>query len=919
MTPERWQQVKALFTGASEMPAAEQRAYLEGACGGDATLLAEVESLLAAHAKEDAIVDRPAAAHLTEGSLTGGPDSSEAAPLEPMPERAGPYRLVALLGRGGMADVYAAERDDGAFTQRVAVKVLRRGLDTRDLLARFLRERRILARLEHPAIARLLDGGELADGRPYLAMERVDGLPIHRHAEQRGLRVEERLALLRVACEAVAVAHRSLVVHRDIKPSNVLVTDGGEVKLLDFGIAKLLAPDDEEEAAHTASALRVLTPAYAAPEQRAGGPITTATDVWGLGALAFELLVGEPPLAAAVSGSGDPLALPERPPPRPSARVRALRGDAGEGRRWAARLAGDVDVIVQKALALDPQRRYPSVEALADDLRRHLDGRPVLARADSLGYRARKFVGRHRFAVASSALALLAIFAGSTVAAWQAHEVRRERDVAERARDVAERARDRNVKLVDFMLDDLNDRLEPSNQLDIVADLAGVVLKSLDSIPAAERSALTAAQRARVLRQLGMVASVQGDPKQAEGRVRAAITTVSALARGPGPPLEVLVQLAAARGELVGILGDGGNPVGAAQAAELAIHDWRALVAAQPEDVGRRLDLVWTLNKAGVAFLAAGRTPDARRSHLEAVAVAESLPSAVRRQRDPQFASFTSHHFAARTYASTGELEAAAEHFRTAVAQATALANADPKDAVARHQVSIITGDMGLNLRRMGRLNEAAAAFARALAILEELVAGDSGNTFLRSDLAFSRSLVGRVHELQGNLEAALVEYHADAAIKEELLRQEPDNGSWRAQLAAGLSNEGRVLMGLGRYAEASRRHERALALRERALRGNADDPVARGDVGESLLERGRLRSRLGQAVSARADWVQAAELLDGAMRTSDHWRVRTRYARTLLELGEVERARPVAERLLRERYDEPELLELCRKWGIEI
>ena len=206
MTPDRWQQVKALFTGASEMPAEERRVYLEGARRDDAALLAEVESLLAAHDKEEAIVDRPAAAQVTEGSLTGGPGSYEAAPLEPMPERAGPYRLVALLGRGGMGDVYAAERADGVFEQRVAIKVLRRGLDTDDLLARFLRERRILARLEHPAIARPLDGGALPDGRPYLVMERVDGEPIDVYAEHREFSVEDRLRLLLTACDAVAYA-----------------------------------------------------------------------------------------------------------------------------------------------------------------------------------------------------------------------------------------------------------------------------------------------------------------------------------------------------------------------------------------------------------------------------------------------------------------------------------------------------------------------------------------------------------------------------------------------------------------------------------------------------------------------------------------------------------------------------------------
>jgi serine/threonine-protein kinase len=318
LAPERWERLMELFDELVELTPAERERRRSEVAAADGELAGALERLLAADAAGgEELLETPAGIHElpTEPQL----------PAEAMPERAGPYRLVGLLGRGGMADVYAGERDDGGFAQRVAVKVLRRGLDTRDLLARFLRERRILARLEHPAIARLLDGGELADGRPYLAMERVDGLPMHRYAEHHALGVEQRLALLRTACDAVAFAHRSLVVHRDLKPSNVLVTERGEVKLLDFGIAKLLAAD-EDDVARTATLQRLLTPAYAAPEQRAGGAITTATDVWGLGALAYELLVGEPPYEAEPTISSDPLALPERPPPKPSARVLALRG-----------------------------------------------------------------------------------------------------------------------------------------------------------------------------------------------------------------------------------------------------------------------------------------------------------------------------------------------------------------------------------------------------------------------------------------------------------------------------------------------------------------------------------------------------------------------------------------------------------------
>ncbi|HEV8630561.1 MAG TPA: protein kinase [Thermoanaerobaculia bacterium] len=901
LDPACWQRVAELFDELAELQPAPRALRLSEIAAADPELAAALAPLLAADARGG-----PLDADIALDAL-----ADELTPAEPPPERAGPFRIVGLLGRGGMADVFAAERDDGAFEQSAAIKVLRRGLDTADLLARFLRERSILARLEHPAIARLLDGGTLADGRPYLVMERVDGEPIHHFVERRRLGVEERLRLLLVACDAVAYAHRNLVVHRDLKPSNVLVSDGGasgpQVKLLDFGIAKILSPDGER--GRTTREVRLLTPAYAAPEQLAGEPTTTATDVWGLGALAFELLVSEPPLAQS-RRSGDPLASALAPPPRASSRALEIGGDGAGSRRWAARLRGDLDTIVGKALAVDPGRRYPSAEAFADDLRRHLDGRPVGARPHSLGYRVGKFVRRHRLGVAAAVLVALSLVAGVTVATWQAHEARRERDVAERARV-------RNEKLIDFMLGDLQEKLEPSNRLDVVADLAGAVLKSLDAIPPIERTKVSAAQRARVLAQLAAILQFQGDPKQAEARLRQAIAVLVPLASGPASPPEAGMRLAEARTELVRVLSDQGDPVAATAAAHTAIRGWRALVAARPQDPEQRVGLAHALNEAGRVFLVAGHNLDARQSHLEAIALFDALPPAVRDARDVGIDRLNARLYAGRTLESTGEFEAASDQLRIAIAQATALSNANPKDNFARHQVSIVTNDMGRVLRKTGRLAEAAATFTRALAITEEVVARDPGNLFFRSDLSACHAFLGRVHEMQGSLDVALAEFHADVTINEALIVKQPDNGSWQGFLADALTNEGRALMGLSRLDEAMRAHQRALTIRERSLRETADDAVAQADVAESLLERGRVRTRVGLPEAAKADWKRAGELLTSALRTSDYQVHRIRFARTLLELGDVNRARPVVERLLSERCNSPELLELARKWKL--
>jgi Tol biopolymer transport system component/serine/threonine protein kinase len=416
---EQWERATALFDDFVELPADERRRSLRAVEARDPELAQAVARLLAADAVDTDLLDRPLALS------AAGEGASELA--EPMPARAGVYRITGRLGRGGMAEVFAGERDDGAFEQRVAVKVLRRGLDTEDLLARFARERRILARLEHPAIARLLDAGRLADGRPYLVMERVDGRPIDRFAEELALPLEERLRLLIVACDAVAYAHRNLVVHRDLKPSNVLISATGDVKLLDFGIAKLLAPEPGGAAASTVRELRALTPAYAAPEQLAGAPTTTATDVWGLGALAFELLVHEPPYGPPAAGGGAAFVAPTEPPPRASTRLLERFGWSAEGRRAAAPLSGDLDLVIGMALSLDPERRYGSAEAFADDLRRHLAGRPVRARSASLGYRLQKFVGRHRGGVAATAVVVASLAVGGGIAIWQARAAARER------------------------------------------------------------------------------------------------------------------------------------------------------------------------------------------------------------------------------------------------------------------------------------------------------------------------------------------------------------------------------------------------------------------------------------------------------------------------------------------------------------
>jgi eukaryotic-like serine/threonine-protein kinase len=360
----------------------------------------------------------------------------------------GAWRLVAPLGKGGMGQVWEVERDDGAYELRAALKLLKRGLDSDAIVARFRAERQILARLDHPAIARLVDGGVAADGRPFYVMELVRGRPITAAANALALSVAARLELMVTVCEAVETAHRALVVHRDLKPANLLLTDAGEPKLLDFGIAKLLVED--ANAAQTGLDERILTPAYAAPEQIVGGAVTTATDVYALGVVLYELLTGELPHARATTSAAELAAAVERETiERPSALL-GRRG--GDGRLKAARLRGDLDAVILRALAREPARRYPSAAALGDDLRRHLEGRPVAARPDSFGYVASRFVRRHRVGVAAVALVVLSLVGGLSAALRSAEranaEATRAEEESKRARSEGERAK----RMKDFLI-----------------------------------------------------------------------------------------------------------------------------------------------------------------------------------------------------------------------------------------------------------------------------------------------------------------------------------------------------------------------------------------------------------------------------------------------------------------------------------
>lgn len=425
----QWSRAEELFEAALKLPVEQRAAYLARACTDDPVLYEDVVRLVEVATGADEFLATPVSVIAT--------NADETAPI-PAGTLLGPWRIRALLGQGGMGEVYSAERADGAYEQQIALKLLKRGLDTHAMLARFLQERRILARLTHPNISRLLDAGSAPDGRPYLAMEQVDGQPITQWCRERGASLRKMIELGCEVCEAVQSAHRICIVHRDLKPSNVLVADSGEIKLLDFGVAKLLNQDAAEATqAHLAAPL---TPQYAAPEQLLGDPVSPATDVYALGSLLYEMFTGVPArLHTNAVAAAAALSLHQSQLVPPSRAVLQSQNVTDSLRRSRAReLDGDLDLILMKALSTDPARRYPSAVALSEDLQRHLDGRPVLARPDSWTYQAKKFVQRNRVSTALASVALVALVAGLTVSLWQAHAAQREARRANAVRDFIE-------------------------------------------------------------------------------------------------------------------------------------------------------------------------------------------------------------------------------------------------------------------------------------------------------------------------------------------------------------------------------------------------------------------------------------------------------------------------------------------------
>jgi serine/threonine protein kinase len=744
MNSESWQRVKQLLDEALAVDPSEQTSFLDRSCAGDGQLRREVESLLASHEQAGTKFLKVPAADLTAiGSA-----------LVRESRRVGVYEIMERIGHGGMGEVYRAVRADGQYTKDVAIKLVRGGYDTGSMLERFRNERQILASLDHPNIARLLDGGTTDDGTPYLVMELIDGKPIDRFCDDHRLSVTERLRLFRQVCAGVHYAHQRLVIHRDIKPSNVLVTKEGEPKLLDFGVAKIMAPIHEAQTTMT----QAMTPEYASPEQIRGEPITTATDVYSLGVVLYRLLTGRSPyagdtrsphrLAEAVCGTD-----PERPStvvvkpqdapdtqPADLDRISSTR--EGSPAKLQRRLAGDLDDILLMALRKEAARRYGSVEQFAEDVRRHLEGLPVAARKGSWSYQAEKFVRRHRVAIAAAAVLILAVAGGVGATIREARIARANARRAEaRFNDVRHLANSL-IFDVDKSIADLPGST-PARKL-----LADDALQYLDTLAREAKGDLTLQRElATAYQKLG---EIQGNPALAN-------------------------------------LGDTGA---ALESYRKAVAIRQALADANPGNKNDQVALAFAYVSLGsLSQVVSGNLQEALAEETKAQSILEPLAKAdpndlkvLDRLRDV-YAEIGDIEGGNGSSANLANVESALENHRKALMIAERFFRERPNDASARLTLAIDNSNVAGDLVKKGDRVAALNSYQKARDILQSL-AESSPPAAYKHGLGIMYQRIGNVQMMDGDSASAMKNYRARLEITEKLAAADPKNVSARLDVA---------------------------------------------------------------------------------------------------------------------------------------
>ncbi|MFN2386221.1 MAG: protein kinase [Thermoanaerobaculia bacterium] len=838
---DRWRRVKELFAAALEASPPERAAMLARAAREDSSLASEAASLLQAHEDGGLFLEDMVASESREILAEESGESW-------VGRKVGPYEIVRPLGRGGMGLVFLARRADEEFRRQVAIKLLRGVLPSEEILRRFRAERQTLANLAHPNIARLLDGGRTSDGLPYLVLEYVEGEPIDAYCESRQLSVDERLRLFRTVCDAVQQAHRNLVIHRDLKPGNILVTAEGDVKLLDFGIAKLLpGAGHEETSVLTRGADRILTPDYASPEQIRGEPVTTASDVYSLGVLLYRLLTGQHPYRFASDRASEvERVVCEEEPPKPSTAVTRRSPPGADGpdpavfaasRRTSSEklrrlLRGDLDNIVLKALRKEPSRRYSSVDQLSEDLRRHMEGLPVGARQGTFAYRSGKFLRRHRLAVTVASFFVVALLAGLATTAWQARVAAAHARRAEEERVRADRRFNEVRQLATAFVFDFHDA---------IADLPGatparelVVARALEYLDrlARESRADDPALRRELAVAYQRIGNVQGNPNNANLG-----DTASALA-SYGKALRIAEPLAA------------GHPEDAQIQRSLAvIYEKLADVQAFR---GSIQEAVATSARSLGIFRALAERPSADTRARRSVAI--SLVKAGDLAGHPSFPN-------------AGRKEDALAHYLRSASLLEELEKEDPDDVATRRYLGVVCERIGTMRLALGDPREALAVYRESLGIREALARAEGAGAEARRDVAIAYEKIGDAFRALGRRSGALENYRRSLGIMESLFAADPKNANARRSLATSYDHLGEALAEEGRKEEAWSFYGKALELRE-SLTADATDVQAMQDLAETLEAAIRLARDRGDAESA-ARLGKRARVVAGALAAS--------------------------------------------------
>ena len=878
-TKENWERVQSLFLRAMEMSPADRVALLDSACAGQPELRCEVESLIAhdgggVHDIDEVLVE-------TAKSLFASEDVTGA--------RLGAWRVLQEIGRGGMGTVYLASRDDDQFQKRAALKVVKRGMDTRELLNRFRRERQILAHLEHPYIARLIDAGNTPQGQPFLVMEYVQGKPIDVYCRELGIDIEGRCRIFLKVCEAVSYAHRNLVIHRDLKPGNILVTADGSPKLLDFGVAKLLDTEIDPAGSHTIMGGQLLTPEYASPEQVRGGFVGTATDIYALGTILYELLTG---VRAQSVTSHSPSELDkvicqtEVQPPSECVRP------ASPGLR--KRLSGDLDNIVLMAMRKEPERRYSSVDLFAEDIQRHLGARPVIARPTSFAYRFSKYARRNRLWLAAGSLVAVSLVGGVWVALVQAHHARIEQRRAEARLS-------QMVELANRALFDVHGSIERlPGATDARRQLVGTTLDFL------EKLSKDAGSDERLAKALGAAYSRLGDLQGypftpnlgdtagAMKSYRTGAALLDQLRHAHPDDAEALLLWFETQAHLATLLNQRGNSEGATKLLNNALP--AATTLARLPSAGVDAERVRGDFYGLLAEITEKHNP------TEALAYAGSYLEIYSRlaARYPDRADFINEQSSGyalvghELHVSRGDSRAALENFLRCVALREGLVKTHPNDVVYKRSLMIGYGHVGdiLGSPIAYNLGDSAGArgyYRKAVAIGREVYDADPRDSTAKYDLAASLERLGMVDVPASELAESLSELRQSRSMLEELATENPDNLPRKRMLALVDEYCGHRLRSLGRYDEAIQNYRRSVALSDSILTADPSDRPALSQAVAASRGMATAMAMAGNRSSALRQAHATIARAEAGVGVGTDPRMRQRYLNeSIIELGSI-------------------------------